>query len=268
MRIVFLKSMVLPRPSVRWPSSNTCSSTLKTSGCAFSISSSSTTAVGVALDALGELAALLVPDVARGRADQLGDRVLLHVLGHVEAHQVALAAEQERGQAARHLGLADAGRAQEQERAHRPVRVLEPGARAADRARHGADGALLRHDALVQLLLHAQELLGLLFLDRGDRDPRPLARPRRRCRPCVTSWRALAAHVPVLADDVQVLALRHFLVAEEAAALGGVGAVDARRGSCRENSGTSRGRAGRRAASRGCPPRRAGRSPCRAGSGR
>ena len=42
-RIVFLKSMVLPRPSVRWPSSKTCSSTLNTSGCAFSISSSSTT---------------------------------------------------------------------------------------------------------------------------------------------------------------------------------------------------------------------------------
>ena len=43
MMIVFLKSMVLPRPSVRWPSSNTCSSTLKTSGWAFSISSRSTT---------------------------------------------------------------------------------------------------------------------------------------------------------------------------------------------------------------------------------
>ena len=42
-RIAFLKSMVLPRPSVRWPSSNTCSRTLNTSGCAFSISSSSTT---------------------------------------------------------------------------------------------------------------------------------------------------------------------------------------------------------------------------------
>ena len=42
-RIVFLKSTVLPRPSVNWPSSNTCSSRLNTSGCAFSISSSSTT---------------------------------------------------------------------------------------------------------------------------------------------------------------------------------------------------------------------------------
>ncbi len=36
--------------------------------------------VGLAPDALGELPALLVADVARRRADQLGDRVLLHVL--------------------------------------------------------------------------------------------------------------------------------------------------------------------------------------------
>ena len=37
---VFLKSTVRPWPSVRRPSSSTCSSTLKTSWCAFSISSS------------------------------------------------------------------------------------------------------------------------------------------------------------------------------------------------------------------------------------
>ena len=43
MMIAFLKSMVLPRPSVRCPSSKTCSNTLKTSGWAFSISSRSTT---------------------------------------------------------------------------------------------------------------------------------------------------------------------------------------------------------------------------------
>ena len=40
MMMVFLKSTVLPSPSVNWPSSNTCSRMLYTSGCAFSISSS------------------------------------------------------------------------------------------------------------------------------------------------------------------------------------------------------------------------------------
>jgi hypothetical protein len=40
---VFLKSTVRPWPSVRRPSSSTWSSTLKTSGCAFSTSSSRST---------------------------------------------------------------------------------------------------------------------------------------------------------------------------------------------------------------------------------
>ncbi len=43
MMMQFLKSTVLPSPSVRWPSSKTCSRMLNTSGCAFSISSRSTT---------------------------------------------------------------------------------------------------------------------------------------------------------------------------------------------------------------------------------
>ena len=43
MTIAFLKLMRLPRPSVRCPSSNTCSRMLNRSGWAFSISSSSTT---------------------------------------------------------------------------------------------------------------------------------------------------------------------------------------------------------------------------------
>lgn len=43
MMIVFLKSTVLPCPSVNLPSSSTWSRILNTSGCAFSISSSSTT---------------------------------------------------------------------------------------------------------------------------------------------------------------------------------------------------------------------------------
>ena len=46
MTTVLRKSTVRPLPSVRRPSSSTCSSTLNTSGCAFSISSNRTTAYG------------------------------------------------------------------------------------------------------------------------------------------------------------------------------------------------------------------------------
>ena len=108
--------------------------------------------VGIALHLLGELAAFFVADVAGRRADQLRDRVLLHVLRHVEADQRVIAAEEEIGQRARQLGLADAGRAEEHEAADRAVRVLEAGARTADRARDRGDRLLLADDAPVQLV--------------------------------------------------------------------------------------------------------------------
>ena len=44
--MVFLKSIFLPRLSVICPSSKICNNILKTSGCAFSISSNNTTAYG------------------------------------------------------------------------------------------------------------------------------------------------------------------------------------------------------------------------------
>ena len=45
-RMLFLKSTTCPSESLRRPSSSTCRSMLKTSGCAFSISSNSTTEYG------------------------------------------------------------------------------------------------------------------------------------------------------------------------------------------------------------------------------
>ena len=58
------------------------------SGCAFSISSSTTHRVRRLADGVGEQAALVEADVARRRADEPRHRVLLHVLGHVEAQEL------------------------------------------------------------------------------------------------------------------------------------------------------------------------------------
>jgi hypothetical protein len=127
------KSTVRPWPSVSRPSSSTCSRMSKVSGCAFSTSSSSTTEYGPAAHGLGQLAALVVADVAGGRTDQPGDRVLLGVLAHVDAHHGALVVEEEVGQRLRQLGLADTGRPEEEERAGRPVGVGDAGAAAAHR---------------------------------------------------------------------------------------------------------------------------------------
>ena len=70
---------------------------------------------------LGQQATLVETDIARGRADQPRHRMTFHVFGHVEADQ--LDAERER-ELARHLGLADAGGAGEQERADRLALVM------------------------------------------------------------------------------------------------------------------------------------------------
>src|SRR4051812_8826993 len=130
-------------------------------------------AVRLAAHGLGELAALVVADVARRRADQARDGVLLHVLGHVDAHHRVLVAEEELRERPRQLRLAHARRAEEDEGAGRPLRVLEARARAADRLRDDLDGGVLADDALVELLLHAHELLRLGFGELEHRDAGP-----------------------------------------------------------------------------------------------
>ena len=91
----------------------------------------------LAAHGLGELAALFVADVAGRRTDEAADGVLLHVLGHVEGDQCRVVTEQELGERLGELGLADAGGAEEDERARRALRVLQAGTGAADRLRHG-----------------------------------------------------------------------------------------------------------------------------------
>ena len=64
---------------------------------------------------LGQLAALLVADVAGRSADEPRGRELLHVLAHVDPHQGPLVVEQELGQGTGQLGLSHARGAQEDE---------------------------------------------------------------------------------------------------------------------------------------------------------
>ena len=169
------------------------------SGCAFSISSSSTHAVGVRADGVDEQAALLEADVAGRRADQARHRVLLHVLAHVEADE--LVAELQR-QLLGELGLADAGRAGEQEAAGRPVGLTESGARPLDRLRHQVHRLVLaEHHALERFFERAQPLAirrrGLPRRDaRHARDDRARCRRRRSVAAAPRSRRSGARRAP------------------------------------------------------------------------
>ena len=94
---------------------------------------------------------------------------------HVDADHGPLVVEQEVGQRAGQLGLAHAGRAEEQERADRPVGVGQARTAAADGVGHGGHRVLLADHPLVQDLLHAHELGHLALEQAGDGDAGPLA---------------------------------------------------------------------------------------------
>mmetsp|Transcript_33134 Transcript_33134/g.72240 ORF Transcript_33134/g.72240 Transcript_33134/m.72240 type:complete len:942 (-) Transcript_33134:128-2953(-) len=129
--------------------------------------------VGTATDGLGKLTTLVVSDVAGGRADELGDGVALHELGHIQPHHGVLRAEVVGRQGLAQLGLADTGGAGEDEAGDGPVGVLQAHAGAADGASNRDNSVLLADDATVESLLHVQQLGGLVgrhLLD-GDAGP-------------------------------------------------------------------------------------------------
>src|SRR4051794_11600735 len=169
-------------------------------------------AVRLPAHGLRQLAALVVPDVAGRRADQARDGVLLHVLGHVDAHHRVLVAEEELGERPGQLRLADARRPEEDEGAGRPLRVLQAGTRPADGLRDDVDRGVLPDDALVELLLHAHQLLRLGLGELEDRDARPhrddvgdLLLADRRTRALALAGLPLVLHLALLVRELALL---------------------------------------------------------------
>jgi hypothetical protein len=99
--------------------------------------------------------------------------VLLHELAHVEAGQRGLVVEEELGERLGELGLADARRPQKQEAADGLARVPQAHSAAADRLGDRQHRVVLADDALLQLVLHPEELGGLLLHHLRDRDAGP-----------------------------------------------------------------------------------------------
>ena len=122
---------------------------------------------------LGQLPGLLVADVARRSPQQAGDRMLLHVLGHVKADDGLLVPEQRLCQGAGQLRLADAGGPEEDEGADRALGVFQSGTCPPDRPGHGGHRVLLADHPLVQHVLHVQQALGFILAQFFDRYPGP-----------------------------------------------------------------------------------------------
>jgi hypothetical protein len=92
---------------------------------------------------------------------------------HVDAHHGALVVEEEVGERLGELGLAHAGRPEEEERSGRPVGVGQPGPRAPHRVGDGAHGVGLADEPRADELLHVQQLLGLALQQPPGRDAGP-----------------------------------------------------------------------------------------------
>src|ERR1043166_3253671 len=112
----------------------------------------------------GKLSALLVTDITGRRTDQARSREFFHVLRHVDLNKRVAVAEHELGKLWGKKRFADAGRAEKNERADRPPRILEIGAAAAEGFGYRGDGLILADDLALEFLLHLEEFLGLLLL--------------------------------------------------------------------------------------------------------
>ncbi len=129
--------------------------------------------IGHAAHRLGQLAAFVVPDIAGRRTDHARYGILFHVFRHVDAHHRAFVPEHGLGQRLAQLGLAHAGRTEEEKGTDGTVRVLEPRARPADGTGDGADRLLLPDNALMQRILQAQQARGLILRELGNGNVRP-----------------------------------------------------------------------------------------------
>ena len=150
MMTVFLKSTVLPCPSVIRPSSSTCSKNVKHIVVRFFDFVEQHHRIRLAPHGFAELAAFFVTDISRRRADQPRDGVFLHVFAHVDADHGVLVVEQKFGERAGQFRFADTGRSEKNEGTDGPIWILQAGARAAHGVRDCLDRFFLADDALMQ----------------------------------------------------------------------------------------------------------------------
>mmetsp|Transcript_38885 Transcript_38885/g.62795 ORF Transcript_38885/g.62795 Transcript_38885/m.62795 type:complete len:265 (+) Transcript_38885:969-1763(+) len=122
-------------------------------------------AVRLPADAICQLTLLVVPNVARRAADQLGNCVPLHVLTHVQANHGFLLSEVGCCKGLAELGLTHTGGPAEDKGRDRAVRILQTSASTADSLGNSCHGFCLTDDAAVQRLLELNEAAAFV---RGD----------------------------------------------------------------------------------------------------
>ena len=129
--------------------------------------------VRTATNSLGELTASVVADVSGRSTNQTSDRVLLAVLGHIDAHHRTLIVEEELRQRLGQLCLTNASWTEEQEGTSRTVRIGNTRTRTADGIGDSLHSGILTNNATAEVELHFEQLLGLTLHHLASRDTRP-----------------------------------------------------------------------------------------------
>ena len=106
----------------------------------------------------GELTAFIVADVSRRRPDKAGDRVLFHIFAHVDADDVPFIVKKRFGEGFSQFRLADACRAEEDERADRAVRIFYARAGADDRIADDLYRFILTDDPFMKRIVQVEKL--------------------------------------------------------------------------------------------------------------
>ena len=130
--------------------------------------------VRTSADRLRELTALLVAHVAGRSAHQPRHRVLLHVLRHVDAHDVLLVVEQLQRQLLRQLRLAHSRRTQEQETTQRLALTRQTRTRAQNGVAHRFDGLVLADHLLRQPLRQLHQTVAVRGVQPVHGNARPV----------------------------------------------------------------------------------------------
>ncbi len=127
----------------------------------------------MASDGLCQLTAFFIADISGRRSDQSGNGEFLHVFTHIDPDDIVFVIEQCFRKGLGQLGLADTGGTQEEERADRPVGILDAGTGPEDGFGYFRDRFILADDTFVQNVVQMQELFALALHQLGDRDAGP-----------------------------------------------------------------------------------------------
>ena len=141
-------------------------------------------AVRFSPDSFGQLTTFLISYISGRRSDQTRDRILLHVLTHIDTYHIILIVEQCCRQTLGQLRLTDTGRSQEQEGADGLAGILDPGFGTDDGFGDLGHTFVLSYHTLVQFFVQVKGLVTLTLGQFGYRDAGPAGHNARDLRFC------------------------------------------------------------------------------------